>query len=91
MVEAKETLVIADIEILTHTACFLQKKGDNTPRGKKTPTEGKEKTNITDDLSMLLRLLDSPLDVKKVNPVRSFILRILKTFTLIAAKFISSG
>ena len=72
MDETNETLVIADIEILTNRACFLQKKGDKTPRGRNTPTEGKEKNNITDDLSMLLRLLDSPLDVKKVNPVSSF-------------------
>lgn len=73
MVEAKETLVIADIEILTHTACFLQKKGDKTPRGRNTPTEGKEKTNVSiDDFTMLQRLLDTPLDIKKVNPVSSF-------------------
>ena len=73
MVEANETLVIADIEILTNTACFLQKKGDNTPRGKKTPTEGKEKINIsTDDFTMLLRLSDTPLDIQKVNPVSRF-------------------
>ena len=42
-------LVIADIDILTNTACFLQKKGNNTPRGKTTPTEGKEKTNFSKD------------------------------------------
>ena len=42
-------LVIADIDILTNTACFLQKKGNNTPRGKTTPNEGKEKTNFSKD------------------------------------------
>ena len=73
MVEANETLVIADIEILTNTACFLQKKGDKTPRGRNTPTEGQEKTNVSiDDFTMLQRLLDTPLDIKKVNPVSSF-------------------
>ena len=71
MDETYETLVIADIKILTNRACFLQKKGDKTPRGRNTPTEGKEKTNITDDLSTLQKLLESPLDVKKVNPVNS--------------------
>ncbi|XP_078323987.1 uncharacterized protein LOC111125351 isoform X2 [Crassostrea virginica] len=58
-----------------------QKKGDNTPRGRKTPTEGKEKTNIsTDDFTMLQKLLDSPLDVKKVNPAKYF--QVLSKFGL---------
>ena len=87
MDETYETLVIADIKILTNRACFLQKKGDKTPRGRNTPTEGKEKTNIKDDSSMLLRLLNTPLDIKKVNPASILLmyltLRFLKRLHLL--------